>query len=92
MKAYLRRNARAEYLCDWCDGAIHRHTPYTVVNKPARHSVNCKMHITCVKPLIQRGWVSYLDTGNGYSDGLESVSPESSWTNLLQDVTPTIRQ
>ena len=94
IKSYLKLKAKNEYRCHQCDRVILRGSSYTNCNRYS-HTNNiysCKMHIDCIKPLIQKGWVSYLDCGSltrlgnplatGFGRDLDRSSPESSWDNL----------
>ena len=81
-KSYLIPRSNKEYQCHWCHVVLPTHSPYV---QCYRGGGNIKMHVGCVKQLVQRGWLYELDLqklGFGYTQ-LDSSSEDSAWQEYI---------
>lgn len=88
IKAYLKHNSRNEYVCHQCDHAIPRKSSYALCNYDNLRdgddkAYTRKMHLRCVRLLVKKNWIDYLDLGCNCHDDINYLSPDSSWDRLI---------
>lgn len=89
IKAYLKHNSRSEYICHQCDHAIPSKSSYALCNYDNLRdgddkAYTRKMHLRCVRLLVKKNWIDYLDLGTGnYNNDLHYNSPDIYWDRII---------